>query len=166
MTKRKLEWKENSNGCWEVTSHRPQSRGYIPITREGKPLLAHRYMYEKYHGTIPEGMHVLHKCDNPPCVNPAHLFIGTHLDNMRDRDQKGRRVDVRGEACGSAKLTAKQVQEIRARYIPGKIGGDRRDPNIRGNVQQLAKEYGICRKHVWNIAHRDWWKHVPNKEIA
>ena len=64
--------------------------GYGRITQNGKRARAHRVAFELFVGPIPSGMHVLHRCDNPPCVNPSHLFIGTHLDNMRDMEAKGR----------------------------------------------------------------------------
>ena len=67
-------------------------RGYGSINPEahGGHRLAHRWAWEKFNGAIPNGMHVLHSCDNPPCINPGHLFLGTHDDNMRDSREKGR----------------------------------------------------------------------------
>lgn len=79
------------NDCWICISHKPNSRmGYMGITRNKKPNRIHRYSYELYNGKIPENMHVLHSCDNPKCINPEHLFLGTNLDNMRDKISKGR----------------------------------------------------------------------------
>ena len=78
------------SGCWKwqgaVDSH-----GYGRTRYNGKLTSAHRAAYEYMHKEIPEGMHVLHRCDNPPCINPAHLFLGTHQDNMDDMAAKGRR---------------------------------------------------------------------------
>src|SRR5678815_3205705 len=92
---------------WQGTKH--SKRGYGLDGRK----LAHRAAWERVHGPIPEGMHVLHKCDNPPCVNVRHLFLGTHADNMRDREQKGRANHPYGERSGKAKLTDADVRYIR-----------------------------------------------------
>ena len=75
--------------CWVWTGSLFES-GYGRFSRSNKKLRAHRVSYEIYKGAIPDGMHVLHECDNPPCVNPNHLFLGTHLDNMKDMERKGR----------------------------------------------------------------------------
>lgn len=82
--------KELENGCIISSSHKPNSHGYLPLERNGKMVLAHRLVYEYFNGPIPEGMGVLHRCDNPPCLNPEHFFAGTHVDNMRDMAKKGR----------------------------------------------------------------------------
>ncbi len=74
--------------CWEFDGN--ISHGYGRLTVDGKRVLAHRYSYEKFVGPILEGLMVCHKCDNPPCVNPDHLFLGTQLDNIRDCIAKGR----------------------------------------------------------------------------
>ena len=83
-------WARVSKGdsCWEWTGARAPAYGNLPV--RGKTVSAHRFSYELHFGPIPEGMCVCHSCDNPPCVRPDHLFLGTHLDNARDRDAKGR----------------------------------------------------------------------------
>ncbi len=87
---RKFESKIDKRGdCWIWTGALFVS-GYGKIQRGGKRLRAHRVSYELFVGEIPDGLHVLHDCDNPPCVKPAHLFLGTHLDNMMDMERKGR----------------------------------------------------------------------------
>lgn len=76
--------------CWPWNGSKDKD-GYGYFKPNGKTVKAHRYSFEQYKGAIPEGMWVLHKCDNPSCVNPHHLFLGTPLDNVMDMDQKGRR---------------------------------------------------------------------------
>lgn len=79
----------------------------------------HRLAWEDAHGPIPDGLRVLHHCDNPPCYNVAHLFLGTDGDNAKDRDRKGRRVAPRGEECGGAVLSELDVAKIIQFYGTG-----------------------------------------------
>lgn len=79
----------DANGCWLWNRGRTSSR-YGSTTYEGARWLAHRLSYMYHVGRIPDGLHVLHRCDNPPCINPDHLFLGTHTDNMRDSNAKER----------------------------------------------------------------------------
>src|SRR5262245_31265488 len=93
-------------------------RGYGQLRRPGDvaPRYVHRHVWELVNGPIPEGMHVLHRCDNPPCFLLAHLFLGTHTDNMRDMVTKGRHSHVgpTSERSRSTKLTWAEVEEFRA----------------------------------------------------
>src|SRR5258708_9493686 len=100
-----------SDGCWEWTGYKA-SNGYGRFMLRGDAVRAHRACYEIYVGPIPEGMHVLHRCDNRGCVNPSHLFLGTHTDNMRDMEAKGRSRHPRGDNHLSSKLTESQVRAI------------------------------------------------------
>lgn len=86
------------DACWEWTGHANRS-GYGRVTRRGRDLFAHRYSWELANGPIPDGLIVCHRCDNPPCVRPEHLFLGTHSDNMRDAQRKGRRPTAAREAA-------------------------------------------------------------------
>lgn len=117
--------------CWEW--FKPRTYGYL--AHDGKRDRSHRVAWTLFNGDIPEGMSVLHKCDNPPCCNPAHLFLGTDLDNIKDAVGKGRmkvpRPDNRGERCGTSKLNWNAVREIRKRLLGGE----------KGNV--LAREFGV-----------------------
>lgn len=108
----------NESGCWMWTGGtRPNSKG-VPYPRhwtdDFKSISAHRFSFELVHGAIPQGMYVCHKCDTPLCVNPDHLFLGSHQDNMRDMVAKQRSFVGRGEdKKGRAKLTNQQADQIR-----------------------------------------------------
>lgn len=104
---------------------------------------SHRVAWELRHGEIPEGMNVLHRCDNPRCVNPGHLFLGTTLDNIEDKVAKGRQ--PRGESHPHAKLTASAVRAIR------------KDP--RNNIE-VAAEYGVHNSLISMVRLRKIWDHV------
>lgn len=139
-----------AEGCWNwIGAHDKDGYGWISVNKE--QIYAHRYSYTVSYGPIPESVQVLHKCDNPRCVNPDHLFLGTHQDNMDDMLQKGRKRTVCGEENGTAKLTEEQVNEIRARYIP-------RHP-IHG-CNAMAREFGIGQMEVSRIINRKRWKHI------
>jgi hypothetical protein len=111
-------YKLDDSGCWIWTAGtRANSKGVLYPRHhvDGKKTTgAHRFSFEIYHGQIPPSMYVCHKCDTPLCVNPDHLFIGTHKDNMKDMVNKNRSFTGRGEnKKGKAKLTDKQADEIR-----------------------------------------------------
>lgn len=103
------------SGCVEWTGRRDrQGYGYMAISRGGieRKVKAHRAAYEEMHGAIPNGACVLHSCDNPPCINPSHLFVGSRSDNHADMVSKGRQ--AAGTRSGRAKLTADAVAVIRS----------------------------------------------------
>jgi HNH endonuclease len=115
---------EPMSGCWLWTGG-VNNHGY-GLIHPGKDyqttlsmVFAHRVSWEMHRGPIPDGMDVLHKCDTPPCVNPDHLFVGTHASNMADASKKGRMHP--GEKNGRARLTSpEQAADIRARRLAGK----------------------------------------------
>ena len=124
-----------SDGCWEWTAYRMKG-GYGRIRKaNGMPSLAHRFSWEIHFGPIPEGRHVCHHCDNPPCIRPDHLFLGTHRENHLDASRKGRAGAQRhpekyrdnakyfpkysGEKHWKTTLTAKNVLTIRREYDAG-----------------------------------------------
>lgn len=104
-----VQTRDRSTGCWEWDQHRTRAGyGRVEVGRRSK--MAHRLAFS-HEAEIPEGMCVLHRCDNPPCYNPDHLFLGTNADNTLDMVTKGRH--------GKAKLTADKVREIRRLYAEG-----------------------------------------------
>lgn len=131
--------------CWEWLGVRT-ARGYGRMRIGDHLVIAHRISYTIQHGEIPEGLFVCHKCDNPPCCNPAHLFLGTPLENAGDMVRKGRQ--TRGEKHCRAKLTDEQVIEIRQRWA------------ARPTQQQLADEYGISVTVLNRVLYKRAWGHV------
>lgn len=111
-----------------------ETGGYGIRQYKGRLWKAHRAAWDETYGPIPEGMRVLHKCDNPPCINPEHLFLGTQGDNVIDMAAKGRH--------GKSTLTNQQVQEIRERRAQGEKG------------RALAAEYGVAPSTISRIANR------------
>ncbi len=101
-----------SDGCWEWTGSGNGIQGYGQVRIAGKCIQAHRRSWEMEFGPIPDGLFVLHRCDNRPCVRPSHLFLGTLSDNMHDCSRKGRLAPPRS-------LTADNVATIRRMYDDG-----------------------------------------------
>ena len=130
--------------CWEWKAYCNED-GYGTIQCEYKSIKVHRLVWELENGLIPEGMDVLHRCDNPPCCNPNHLFLGTRGDNNRDRARKGR--SAIGEKSGRAVLTETQVREIR--LLKGKF-----------TQQEIANRYGAKRETVRSVLNGNSWKEV------
>lgn len=122
-----------------------QRNGYGIIKNKGKIISSHRASYTLYIGPIPEGLFVLHKCDNPPCVNPDHLFLGTCQDNATDKVKKGRQ--PKGEAVGTSKLKEKDI--IRIHHLSG-----------TKTQTQIAEIFGVSQAHISKIIRRVWWGHV------
>lgn len=138
--------RDQKTGCWNWTGTISRAyKGYGHIRIGNKAMKAHRYSWEAHRGKIPEGMHVLHSCDNSICVNPDHLWIGTHQDNMRDMFRKGRRQERRGQEHHKTHLTDADALAI---Y------------NSSDGPAALSKEYGISRQAVWNIKSKRTWKHI------
>lgn len=137
------------DGCWEWQRSRlPKGYGHGRFGR--RHIYAHRIAWELANGqAVPDGLCVLHRCDNPPCCNPEHLFVGTHLDNAQDRDRKGRKAPVpKGEAHGLHKLTDHGVREIRALRAAGVP------------FQRIADQFGVHERTVIKVVRNETWSHV------
>jgi len=162
--------------CWEWTAGTDGRYGRFACNGETR---AHRVAWTLAHGTVPDGLCVLHRCDNPPCVRVEHLFLGTDLDNSQDKEQKGRAGHVsgaehparlhperlaRGDKNGSrvhperlprgakqwrAKLTEQTVREIRTKYATGQ--------HLQAD---LAVAYGVEQTVISKVVLRRSWKHV------
>ena len=129
-----------ARGCIEwQKSRRRFGYGQQWDSEARKVVLAHRKAWRDVHGPIPDGLCVLHKCDNPPCVNVDHLYLGTYKDNSRDKKERGREPDVVGEKNPNCKLTDKQV-------------GMMKRLRSRGWIQvRLARRFGVTQAHVSKI---------------
>lgn len=139
----------NTKGCREWTAARDWN-GYGSTYAFRRQWKAHRLFYFLWYGEIPMGHSVLHRCDNPPCCNPEHLFTGTAKDNMDDCVSKGRALGPRGEMNGQHKLIASEVLEIRRRYKPFSRNGN--------NMYSLAKEFGVHATTIHDIIHWKKWR--------
>lgn len=146
---------KGQDDCWEW--HGANANGYgrlrVGSLRDGtrRLIIAHRFAYESEYGPIPDGMLVCHHCDNPPCCNPRHLFVGTIADNNRDKSEKGRYVSpaCKGMHNGRSKLTDDDVREIRRAYASKEMGGYR-----------LAAKYGVSDAVIYSILRNKRWTHV------
>lgn len=143
--------RQGPNGdCWEWVGCR-EGLGYGTIGIEKRNYRAHRVMFSITRGDIPHGLCVLHRCDNPACVNPAHLWLGTNADNVHDRNMKGRANIPRGKGHWRSKLSANKVREIRKKSATGEWF-----------QRELAAEYGVCIATVNQVLHRKRWAHVKS----
>jgi hypothetical protein len=133
------------DGCWEWQAG--TARGYGWLIRNGKTAYAHRVSWEFHNGPIPDGLYVLHQCDNPLCANPKHLFLGTQRDNMLDMIAKGRYRGggPKGERCAASRLTEDAVREIRASTL---------------STRALAERYNVHDTTIRRARSRKYWLHV------
>jgi hypothetical protein len=137
------------NECWEWTAGSDQW-GYGQVGWNKKKFRVSRAVYSAIHGDIHPKQFVCHHCDNPPCFNPLHLFLGTQADNLADMRRKGRNTAIPyGESAYNVKLTTSDVLEIRRRMSDGSISGPK-----------LAREFGVQSPAIYAIKHRRNWKHI------
>ncbi len=148
----KVQKLDEPHGCW-IWLGGLNDRGYAIFhaakgdnpRRQYKASAYSWYLYTGRH--VPDGLFMCHHCDNPLCVNPQHLFLGTHVDNMQDMVEKDRQ--TKGEDSHLSKLTEVQVREIRLKYRRGVIG-----------TKQLSELYGVSNSAVKFIVSNQTWKHV------
>ena len=136
--------------CWEWLAGK-RTGGYGVIRIKSKSCAASRVSWILHNGEIADGLCICHKCDNPACVNPNHLFLGTYKDNAQDMVAKGRQgtCKAKGEKSGRSKLSEKQVIEIREKYI-----------TFSPSIRQLAKEYCVPSSTLYDIISYITWKHI------
>lgn len=135
--------------CWEWTGATTEW-GYGKLGYRGHDFTAHRCSYEYAFGRLPDGMWVLHKCDNPPCINPSHLFLGAAKDNTADMYAKGRapRIGAKGATNRHARLTDDEALQIRLDFAAG------------ARPKDLADQYGIGSSVVNRVIRGVAWRHV------
>ena len=145
-------WEKVKKGpsCWEWTANKDK-KGYgrIAATSAVKNLKAHRVSYELHNGPIPPGLSVLHTCDNPGCVRPDHLFLGTNADNMKDMINKGR--GRRGERNPNSRLTAAAVKDIRESTMRGE------------SLRNIAARLRVSPSAVHSVAKERTWRHISEE---
>ena len=137
----------DSDKCCKWLSTISNSTGYGSFWYGKKQELAHRISYILEYGHISDNLLVLHKCDNPACVNPRHLFLGTHADNSSDMVEKNRQ--AKGEKHGMSKLSKEQIIIIKNKYIPEIY-----------STRKLAKEFNVSQPTIWRIINNITWKHI------
>jgi hypothetical protein len=140
---------EPNTGCWLWVGC-ISSNGYGQARVDGRLIRTHRLSWLIHHGVDPGSAHVLHRCDNPTCVNPSHLRLGTHLDNMRDmaRKRRAHKSGARGQNNGSAKLSPDAVVALRAMHAAGT------------RITEVARAFGVSRAQARNVVLRVHWRHL------
>ena len=138
----------NSDECWEWQRGRDKN-GYGKFTAMRIQMKSHRVAWALARGKIPDGLLVLHKCDNPPCVNVNHLYLGTWQDNMDDKVSRGRAYSPQGEKQWASKLTTEDVLKIRQLQSEGKF-----------TQRQLGNIFQVTESQISHIVHRKEWTHI------
>ncbi len=138
----------NHIGCWNWYRNL-NNKGYGTIYIKNIPILAHRLSFKMHKGKIPKNMCVCHICDNPTCVNPNHLFLGTIAENNADMIKKGRARKAKGEELPFSKLNTSKVRQIRNLYKTGKY-----------TMRELGIMFSVSHTPIVSLINRKTWKHV------
>lgn len=150
------------NGCYEWKGSRNKD-GYGQASVNGRRVLAHRAIWSLIHGQIPEKMYICHKCDNPPCINPEHLFLGTPSDNQKDSYRKGRNCQKganRGEKNGRKKLSLTDVMFLREQWASTKFERGEKKKFFRKH----ANMYCVSTSAIEMCVKRHRWAHIAEGE--
>lgn len=142
---------EKGDKCWEWKGVVNKAGYGFFAPQKGCHVFSHRFSWEMHFGPIPDGLFVLHRCDNPPCVRPDHLFLGTDMDNSTDKILKNRH--AHGSKHGQAKLDECKVAEIRRIYNAGGV-----------TKSSLARTFGVSNGVIREVIRGDAWKHVTSAE--
>jgi hypothetical protein len=142
----KIEWDVNENGCFICTSH-IGSKGYPHYNWDGKESLMSRFIWEQMFGEIPSKMFICHKCDNPACINPEHLFLGTPKSNSEDMVKKNRQWKPIGDKHHNKKLSSEKVLLI---YKDNRL------------LREIASDYGVNMSTIYDIKHGRTWRETIN----
>lgn len=145
---------EKTDTCWVWAGFK--LKGYGRLSFLGQHVYAHRLAWELTNGPIPEGLCVLHQCDNPPCVRPDHLFLGTNAENMADRNAKGRHLScgVRGENVVTHKLTEADVRTMRSLHTAGV------------KIPSLARRFNVHYNTAYYVVRNRTWRHIERPTQA
>lgn len=143
---KKVEFLINENNCFICTSHAKDKDGYVRYGKDKKNTKMHRHIYEECFGEIPKGMLIRHKCDNPACINPEHLELGTNRDNKDDMIKRNR--VLKNENHPNVKLTWVDIYKIRDLYKSGKT------------QKELAKMYNVSPRNINKIVNNETWKEI------
>ena len=138
---------DTNGGCWLWTAGLDKS-GYAVISENNRQTKVHRLIYKTLCGSIPNGLLVCHRCDVRSCINPEHLFLGTHADNTNDMYAKGRGVDRKGIKHPLAKLSSENVLEIRNMVRAG------------NSQSSVAKKFSVSKSTISGICSQGRWNHV------
>lgn len=139
--------RSSPDSCWLWQGSYSKHNGYGQISWGGRPRQTHRLAWELTYGPIPEGLIIRHSCDTPLCCNPAHLILGTQLENVEDRVNRNRSRGLAGEANNSAKLNDARVAYIREQYNDGAL-----------SQRELAEMFGVSIGQISRIVRgKAWW---------